>query len=208
MGYIDYKRKTDEEILFLARGRDEIAVKEFIRRYKYLAYSCIQHYFLLGAETDDMIQEASIGILKAINTYNPDRGTLKSFVGRCVWAEVLTAVKSHSRIKHKLLSLSTALQDINDKHLPTIPDEPYEYSEMMGTMEGIENFAENDLTEIEQGALVNHLLGDNYEESAKRLGCSTKAVDNALTRTRKKLKNKMAEDVLRDNESFDMVEKM
>ena len=45
------------------------------------------------------------------------------------------------------------------------------------------------LSGLEQETLTLYLSGLSYEEMAQRLHCSTKAVDNALQRVRRKLRN-------------------
>jgi len=47
---------------------------------------------------------------------------------------------------------------------------------------------QNDLTALERGVMEGYLAGERYDAIARRLDVSSKAVDNALQRVRKKLR--------------------
>lgn len=53
-----------------------------------------------AAETDDLISVGSIGLIKAVNTYSPDKGTcLATFAARCIENEILMLLRANK--KHK-----------------------------------------------------------------------------------------------------------
>ena len=53
-----------------------------------------------AAETDDLISVGSIGLIKAIDTYRPGRGTqLATYTARCIENEILMLIRSNK--KHK-----------------------------------------------------------------------------------------------------------
>ena len=53
-----------------------------------------------AAETDDLISVGSIGLIKAINTFEPDKGTiLATYTARCIENEILMLLRSDK--KHK-----------------------------------------------------------------------------------------------------------
>ena len=56
-----------------------------------------------AAETDDMISVGSIGLIKAINTYEPGRGTrLATYTARCVENEILMLIRAGKKHKNTL----------------------------------------------------------------------------------------------------------
>ncbi len=53
-----------------------------------------------AAETDDLISVGSIGLIKAINSYNPKKGTgLATYTSRCIENEILMLLRANK--KHK-----------------------------------------------------------------------------------------------------------
>ena len=50
-----------------------------------------------GIDYDDLLQEARIAEWKAIQSYNPDHSSLKTYMSRCLYNRLLTVVKCHGR---------------------------------------------------------------------------------------------------------------
>ena len=60
---------TDNELIEKAKKGDEVALDSLMSRYKQLASKIARSYFLVGAEYDDLLQEAMIGLYKAYTNY-------------------------------------------------------------------------------------------------------------------------------------------
>ena len=79
-----------------------------------------------AAETDDMISVGSIGLIKAINTYEPGRGTrLATYTARCVENEILMLIRAGKKHKNTL-SLSDPVGTDKDGNELTLMDLLYE----------------------------------------------------------------------------------
>ncbi len=66
-----------------------------------------------AAETDDLISVGTIGLIKAVNTFSPDKGTqLGTFAARCIENEILMLLRA-SKKHRSTVSLSEAVG--NDK---------------------------------------------------------------------------------------------
>ena len=63
---IDFSKKTDEELVVLAREGQQLARDELFRRYIGLVEACACRYFLVGGETEDLQQEGLLGLCSAI----------------------------------------------------------------------------------------------------------------------------------------------
>lgn len=54
-----------------------------------------------SADTDDLISVGSIGLIKAVNTYKNDKGTvLATFAARCIENEILMLLRSNKKYKN------------------------------------------------------------------------------------------------------------
>ena len=57
-----------------------------------------------AAETDDLISVGSIGLIKAIGTYKPGKGTtLATYTSRCIENEILMLLRANKKHKSNLL---------------------------------------------------------------------------------------------------------
>lgn len=80
-----------------------------------------------AAETDDLISVGSIGLIKAVNTYKDDKGTvLATFAARCIENEILMLLRSNKKRKNDVYLSDTIGSDKDGNELTLmdlIPDE-------------------------------------------------------------------------------------
>ena len=77
----DWQNKSDEELIALLRkaesGKDtfdqSMIMDYLLEKYKNLVRKKANALFLLGGDTDDLIQEGMIGLFKAIQNYQADK---------------------------------------------------------------------------------------------------------------------------------------
>ena len=82
-----------------------------------------------AAETDDLISVGSIGLIKAINTYEPGRGTqLATYTARCIENEMLMLIRSNKKHKNNV-SLSDPVGVDKDGNELTLMDLLFEKEE-------------------------------------------------------------------------------
>jgi len=91
-----------EEKSFLERFKkgDEEARQVLIKRNLRLVAHVIKKYDHNQANLDkeDLISIGSIGLIKAINTFNPDKGTrLATYAARCIENEILMVLRSEGK---------------------------------------------------------------------------------------------------------------
>ena len=193
----NYKLMTDEVLAGLAQAGDREAEDILIRRYVEMIRGKAHLYFIVGADSEDVIQEGMIGLFKAIHDYSGNReATFKTFAELCINRQILTAVKTASRRKHQPLNDSVSLSTPVDETGGGTLEESLG-GDMASNPEAV--FMENTLSllltdenstlfsSMERRVLKEYLAGKKYPEIAKLLGKSYKTIDNAMQRIRKKI---------------------
>ena len=193
----NYRLMTDEVLAGLAQAGDREAEDILIRRYVEMIRGKAHLYFIVGADSEDVIQEGMIGLFKAIHDYSGNReATFKTFAELCINRQILTAVKTASRRKHQPLNDSVSLSTPVDETGGGTLEESLG-GDMASNPEAV--FMENTLSSLltdenstlfssmERRVLKEYLAGKKYPEIAQSLGKSYKAVDNAMQRIRRKI---------------------
>lgn len=196
----DLKAMTDEEIAFLAKDGNVIALEFLINKYKNFVRAKARTYFLIGADREDIIQEGMIGLYKAIRDYRGDRqASFKAFAELCVTRQMITAIKTATRQKHMPLNSYVSLNkpvydEESDRTLADVVTlgKASDPEEMIIDQEGlvdIEKTMREILSSLEQKVVALYLEGRSYTEIAALLDRHVKSVDNALQRVKRKLEN-------------------
>ena len=189
----------DHYLVALAKeGRDD-AYDAIIRRYRGFVRLKASSYFLLGGESDDLIQEGLLGLYKAVRDYRTDReSSFRNFAELCITRQIITAVKTATRNKHTPLnqyvsfSQSPAAAGDSESTLdevlpgPSVAD-PVNQVIASEELESLVSCLSSVLSDLESRVLSLYLDGYSYEVIAERLECDTKTVDNALQRVKRKV---------------------
>ena len=97
----NYETLSDEELITEYRDGDEKIVDYLMEKYKELVRSLAGSMYILGGDTEDLIQEGMIGLFKAIREYDSGRDArFKTFAHLCVSRQIYSAVKLSGRKKH------------------------------------------------------------------------------------------------------------
>ena len=193
------KNLTHEDLARLAQEGDNLALEYLINTYKNIVRLRARKFFLIGGDYEDLIQEGTIGLFKAIRDYNPAKNTsFTTFAELCIRRQLYTAIKSANRKKHLLLndslSLDFPVEENDNKNLSDIyadqsimsPDEIMESEEKLNE---INKIIDTMLSPLEKTVIEMYLDGKNYREIAKIINKEDKSVDNALNRAKNKLRN-------------------
>src|SRR5438046_2327489 len=191
----------DRQLALRARNGDLRAQDELIRRYTGFVRLKASSYFLAGGDSEDLIQEGLIGLYKAVRDFRPDKETsFRSFAELCVTRQIITAIKTATRLKHRALnhyvsfSHTPAGQDGDDCTLgdalpgPAVNDPSVRVISTQ-ELESLVGCLSTTLSPLEADALRLYLEGSSYEQMADELGCDTKTIDNALQRVKRKVLN-------------------
>ena len=196
---LDYDKMTDEELVMAAHGNDHAAEEALLQRYSRLVRKEIRFLFIVGADSDDLLQEGMIGLVKAIRDFRPDNGAVFStFATVCVRRQIRTAITASNRQKHIPLNSYVSFYSGED-------DGEGDLSNVLGDseMENPENIIlaeekrkerykaiEDKLSSFEKKVLGLYLKGLSYSDIAQEINKNVKSVNNALTRIRIKLSEK------------------
>ncbi len=82
----------------------------------------VKKYYASGADTDDLISIGTIGLIKAVSTYVPDKGTrLATYTARCIENEILMFFRSRKRLASEV-SLSEPIDADSDGNALALMD--------------------------------------------------------------------------------------
>lgn len=197
----DYGQYSDEELLIRLRD-GEAAITEYImNKYKNLVRSKAKSMYILGADSDDLIQEGMIGLFKAVRDYDIGRdASFSTFADLCVSRQMYTAVQASRRQKHIPLntyisldnSAGTNREGEEEKLVNVLVARSGQSPEEMvidrENVAQLERTIEKELSSFEKQVLDLYLTGMGYQQIARVLGKDDKSTDNALQRIKTKLK--------------------
>ncbi len=194
----------DTYLVALAKRGSADAYERIVRRYRGFVRLKASSYFLLGGDSDDLIQEGLVGLYKAIRDYRTDReSSFRNFAELCVTRQIITAVKTASRNKHAPLNQyvsfaqtpagaidsEATLEEVLPGPLSEDPSERVIASEELSSLVSCLSSV---LSDLESRVLSLYLDGYSYEVIGKRVECDTKTVDNALQRVKRKVGQHLA----------------
>ncbi len=188
----------DEELIKQSRAGDESAANELMSRYKAVVRNRASSYFMAGADQEDLIQEGMIGVFKAIRDYDERKGaSFRTFAELCIQRQIISAVKGASRMKHAPLNESVSLNRpvVDDENGGTLEellaDEVETNPEKMLLLREDMNYISRNLDDILSGLELQvwkmYVNGCSYKEIAEKLDKTSKGVDSAIQRAKKKL---------------------
>jgi RNA polymerase sigma factor (sigma-70 family) len=95
----------DGYLIALAKQGNADAYDRLVRRYYSFVRLKASSYFLIGGDSDDLIQEGLVGLYKAIRDFRTDReSSFRNFAELCITRQIITAVKTATRNKHTPLN--------------------------------------------------------------------------------------------------------
>ena len=190
----------DTYLVALAKKGSPDAYDRIVKRYRGFVRLKASSYFLLGGDSEDLIQEGLVGLYKAIRDFRTDReSSFRNFAELCITRQIITAVKTASRNKHAPLNqyvsfaqTPAAAGNDSDTTLeevlpgPSVRD-PANQVIASEELESLVSCLTSVLSELESRVLSLYLDGYSYEQIGERLECDTKTVDNALQRVKRKV---------------------
>ena len=190
----------DTYLVALAKRGSANAYERLIRRYRGFVRLKASSYFMLGGDSEDLIQEGLVGLYKAVRDYRWDReSSFRNFAELCITRQIITAVKTSTRNKHTPLNEYVSFSQTpaagggdSDPTLDELLPGPSAHDPVNQVISSEELHSlvaclSSVLSELESSVLSLYLDGHSYEAIAERLECDTKTVDNALQRVKRKV---------------------
>lgn len=197
----EYGQYSDEELLIRLRDGEEAVTDYIMNQYKNLVRKKAKSMYILGADSDDLIQEGMIGLFKAVRDYDSGRdANFATFADLCVSRQMYTAVQASRRQKHIPLNTYISLngsvsgehegeeEELINRLAVQFGQSPEEVVIDKENVDQLEKTIEKELSSFEKQVLDLYLTGMGYQQIAKVLGKDDKSTDNALQRLKNKLK--------------------
>lgn len=198
--YTNYQQESDEVLIERLREGENSVMDYIMDKYKYLVRNKAQAMYILGADTEDLIQEGMIGLFKAVRDYDCGRdASFYTFAELCISRQMYTAVQAAQRKKHGPLNSYISLygekkgqeengaqwQELLSAGEGSNPESLFLDKERMEYLEGR---IDKELSTFEKQVLDLYLTGMSYTDIAKVLRKEEKSTDNALQRVKSKMR--------------------
>ena len=106
--------KEEEKYLVRFFNGDQDARNILIERNLRLVAHIIKKYYTQTGDQEDLISIGTIGLIKGISSYNPDKGVrLATYAARCIENEILMYFRSQKKLQGEV-SLSDTLETDKD----------------------------------------------------------------------------------------------
>lgn len=193
-------QRRDLALIERIRSGDQEAAEILIQKYVPMVKHIVRKHYANFHEFEDLMQEALIGLLGAINEYKPDQFAMKfsSFAYMCIVRKVYNVIKQSNGTKHKALNEAVSLHayvgaDATRTVMDTIPgeepwDDPLELIEAKAARQRIDQLLRAHLSVLEYSVASLIAQGYTSSEIERAIGVKAKVVDNARTRVKAKLK--------------------
>ncbi len=200
-----YAELKDEELITLLREGEQEVVDYLMDKYKNLVRSRAKSMYILGADTEDLIQEGMIGLFKAVRDYDFGRdASFYTFAELCISRQMYTAVQASGRKKHMPLNTYISFySNVTDSMgadgqpvelesvLESEQKNPEEHLIDRENVEYIEQIIQSQLSLMERQVIDLYMTGMGTVEVSKVLGIDEKSADNALQRAKAKIRKAM-----------------
>jgi len=183
----------------MAKQGNPDAYDRLVRRYHSFVRLKASSYFLIGGDSEDLIQEGLVGLYKAIRDYRSDReSSFRNFAELCITRQIITAVKTATRNKHTPLngyiSFSSSPAGSSESE-PTLDEviagspvwDPVNQVISSEELRSLVACLSTVLSELESRVLSLYLDGYSYVAIGEKIDCDCKTVDNALQRVKRKV---------------------
>ncbi len=194
-----FRGVSDDELAAMALHEQQ-AFPELLNRYYRIILYKIASVKACGMDADDLMQEASLGLYNAVRTFSKgESASFRTYAGVCIDNRLRSAVRNSARDKNKPLTHYMELSDyyrqedaFSTADAGTDPEATVLIDESVAELR---QRLKKLLSDREYQVFTQYHLNDcSYEDIAKCLGMDAKAVDNALQRVRRKLKNALSGD--------------
>lgn len=133
-----------------------ILVKHNLRLVVFIAKKYVNY-----PDNDDLISIGTLGLMKAINSYNPDKGSqLATYASRCIENEILMTMRSYKKRAQDMSIYESIGNDKNGNEMPIIDllqtDEDSVYSKIDAEFmrRTVKNLTEKYLTDREKAIIT------------------------------------------------------
>ena len=193
--------KQEREALLRCQNGDKEARRLLIEHNLRLVAHIIKKYYGKQNEQDDLVSVGTIGLIKAIDTFRPDRNIkLSSYASRCIENEILMYFRAAKK-RAQDVSLNETIDTDKDGNpltlmdIMAVDDHILDNLDIKLNTQKLGKYIREALTEREQLIIIlryglNGKKPQTQKEIAKRLGISRSYVSRIETKALKQLRKK------------------
>lgn len=197
--------EEEKKYLELLKQGDEDARNILIERNLRLVAHIVKKYQITKVEQDDLISIGTIGLIKGINSFNPDKGSkLSTYVSRCIDNEILMNLRSSKKLNSEVylnepigkdkddnvVTLQEVLEN-DDRNIEDEVDLKMKIKKLYQKIGEVLKDREKTIIELRFG--LNGNKPKTQHEIAKMLGISRSYVSRIETKAIGKLSNEFKE---------------
>jgi RNA polymerase sporulation-specific sigma factor len=146
--------------------------------YRPLARKLARQYFVVGADDDDLEQEALIGLFRAARDFCPDKNmSFPTFAAMCIKRALGDAIRYSCTLKNRPLRAYSSLSleyGSTAMILPVASEDPADLVATSDLIRWVQRQIHRQLSEYEFGVWGRFLAGMRYDEIAHDMDSSLK----------------------------------
>ncbi len=170
------------QLIEQAAAGDQEAFALLAHRMLPLIRLCVARVPHDDVNEDDLLQEALMALLDAVNHYRPDGGAaFTTYATACIRNRLVSFLRRNAPATMR----EQPFDDEYDTGDPTA--DPAELLQQQEDALHLQHQLRERLTDLEYRVLLHRLQGLSYKDIAGRLSVGEKAVDNAVQRLRRKM---------------------
>ncbi|MGE5328221.1 MAG: RNA polymerase sporulation sigma factor SigK [Deltaproteobacteria bacterium] len=195
--------QEEGELLTKCKLGDDEARNALIERNLRLVAHIAKKYSIMGKDNDDLISIGTIGLIKAVGTFNKDKGTrLATYAARCIENEILMSIRAGKKNQNEVYlqepigvdreGNEISLLDIIPGEAPGVTEEvelKLQIKKLYEKMKEVLKKREKVVIELRYG-LMNG-ISKTQKEIASMLGISRSYVSRIEKKAIKKLSEEM-----------------
>ena len=172
--------EEERQYLELCAKGDLDARNVLVERNLRLVAHIIKKYYTQAEEQEDLISIGTIGLIKGISTFKPEKGArLATYAARCVENEILMYFRSRKKLQGEV-SLSDSIetdQDGNDL--------------MLMDVVGVDDTMLSDLQDREDSVLVRRLVRECLTDREREIVTLRYGLGGGMPRTQREIAKKL-----------------
>ena len=173
-------REEEARLFELHKKGDEKAREKLIEHNLRLVAHVVRKYYLTNKNTEDLISVGSIGLVKAIDSFNDSNGTrFATYAAKCIQNEILMLFRSQKKLGCEV-SLNDTIDIDKDGN-------PLTYLDIISTEDTI-------VEDLDKKILINKAIGyirDNLDEREKQILIMRFGLGNTEAYTQKEVASKL-----------------
>ncbi len=175
-------------LLEAVRSGSQEAFARLAARYDGMLSALAKQLVVPALEVDDLKQEGLLALLAAAKSFDEQAGTpFSGYVRLCARHRMISA-------RRRVVALPVPVEgdgEVEDSLSASGQAEPEQLVVDKEEQRRLFATLRERLSSLEYAVLCDYLEGYSYEEIAARLHTTSKSVDNALARTRRKLQTRL-----------------